>query len=371
MLVTVTGGTGFVGSHSIAALLRDGHRVRMLVRNEEAVAPALTPLGVDPGQVDLHVGEVTNEAAVRHAVRGSDGVLHAASVFSFDSRDRRRIREVNAHCTALVLDAAKASGASRVVYVSSVGALMPSRRRPLTEDSPVGKPRETYLASKAAAEVIARQHQDAGEPVAISYPPALLGPHDPHLGDQTTRLRNVLRGLMPLWPLGGFPVGDVRDTAELHAALLSQRAPERGRFFAPGHYLRTRQYLRELRQVTGRALPTGYLPATTMLPVGLLTGLLQRVWPFHIPAEYGAVYTCFCATRVDDSAGVPLGIQPRPAAATMADTVRWLHQRGLLSNRQAGLLAWDQSCTAHGGKKSSVRSDARLRAAPAAPPQAD
>ncbi len=367
MLVTVTGGTGFVGSHSVAALLRDGHRVRMLVRDEAAVEKALSPLGIDHGVVDVQVGDVTDEAAVRNALRGTEGVLHAASVFSFDSRDHHLMKKINAHGTALVLDAAKASGASRVVYVSSVGALMPSRR-PLSADSPVGRPRETYLASKAAAEVIARQHQDAGEPVSISYPPAVLGPHDPHLGDQTMRLRNTLRGLMPLWPLGGFPVGDVRDTAELHAALLSPEAHDRGRFIGPGYYLSTRAYLRTLRRVTGRALPTGYLPASTMLPVGLLAGLLQRVWPFHIPAEYGAIYTCLCATRVED--GAPLGIQPRPAADTMTDTVRWLHQRGLLSTRQAGAPAGDPS-TANGGKKSSVRSDARLRATQAAPPQTE
>jgi nucleoside-diphosphate-sugar epimerase len=368
MLITVTGGTGFVGSHSIAALLRDGHRVRMLVRDEAAVEGALTPLGIDPGRVDVRVGDVTSEATVRHALRDTEGVLHAASVFSFDSRDHRRMRAVNAVSTALVLDAAWASGASRVVYVSSVGALMPSRSVPLSAASPVGKPRETYLASKAAAEVIARRHQDAGAPVSISYPPALLGPHDPHLGDQIMRLRNVLRGLMPLWPLGGFPVGDVRDTAELHARLFAEDVPDRGRFIGPSYYLRTPEYVRILRRVTGRALPTGYLPAATMLPVGLLAGLLQRVWPFHIPAEYGAVYTCFCATKVED--GAPLGIQPRPAAETMTDTVRWLHQRGLLSTRQAGAPARHPS-TAHGGKKSSVRSDARLRATPAAPPQAD
>ncbi|MDT4987700.1 MAG: hypothetical protein QOI74_1794 [Micromonosporaceae bacterium] len=335
MAVVITGGTGFVGSHSVAALLRAGRRVRMLVRDEAAVEPALRPLGVDPAAVDVVVGDVTDEASVRRAVRAADTVLHAASVFSFDSRDHRRMREVNARGTEIVLDAARAVGAGRVVYVSSVVALMPSRR-PLSVHSPVGRPRETYFASKAAAEVIARRHQANGAPVVITYPPALLGPSDPHIGDQTTRVRNVLRGLMPLWPLGGFPVGDVRDTAKLHAELLSAGSTRPNRYFGPGRYLSTREFVRTLRQVTGRRLPTGYLPATAMLPLGLLTGLVQRVWPAHIPAEYGGLYICRCAARVAESACAPLGIRPRPAAETMADTVRWLHERGLLSDRQAG-----------------------------------
>jgi dihydroflavonol-4-reductase len=338
MLVTVTGGTGFVGSHTVAALVRAGHRVRLLVRNPEAVGPALAPAGVGSDEVEVHVGDVTDDLSVRRAVRGSECVLHAASVFSFDSRQHRAMREVNAHGTEIVLDAARAAGVRRTVYVSSVVALMPSPHRPLTAQSPVGRPREAYFASKAAAEVIARRHQADGAPVVISYPPALLGPDDPHVGDQTLRLRNVLRGLMPMWPLGGYPVGDVRDTAALHAELVST-GPGAGRHFGPGRYLLTRDYVRTLRQVTGRRLPTVFLPATAMLPAGLLTSLVQRVWPYHIPAEYGGLYTCLCATRVEESASAPLGIGARPIAETMSDTVRWLHRNGLLSDRQAGSLA--------------------------------
>jgi nucleoside-diphosphate-sugar epimerase len=216
--------------------------------------------------------------------------------------------------------------------------LFPAPRRVIDVESPVGRPREAYLASKAAAEAVARRHQETGAPVTITYPPVLLGPHDPKLGDQTTRLRNTLRGLMPIWPTGGLPIGDVRDTAELHASLLDAADPMMNRYFGPGHYLTTRQYVRTLREVTGRALPTMYLPARAMLPLGLLTSLVQRVWPWHIPAEYGAIYTCACAVRVDERADT-LDIAARPVASTFADTVRWLHHDGHLSTRAAGTAA--------------------------------
>jgi nucleoside-diphosphate-sugar epimerase len=337
MLVTVTGGTGFLGSHSVAALLRGGHRVRLLVRREAAVEPALRPLGVDPGAVDVVVGDVTDEASVQRAVRGADRVLHAASVFSFDARDREKMRTVNARGTEIVLGAARKADVGGVVYVSSVVALMPSRE-PLSADSPVGRPREAYFASKAAAEHVARRFQAEGDPVAITYPPALFGPDDPHVGDQTERLRSILRGLMPMWPLGGFPVGDVRDTAALHARLLGDDGPEKqGRHFGPGRYLSTRRLIGTVREVTGRRLPTLFLPARAMLPVGAMTSVVQRFWPYHIPAEYGGIYISMCNARVAEDASVPLGIRPRPAAETLADTVRWLHGKGLLTDKQAGL----------------------------------
>src|ERR1700730_16553058 len=61
MLVCVTGGTGFVGAHSVAALTRIGHKVRILARTEAGVGRALAPLGVDLSAVDVVVGDVTDE----------------------------------------------------------------------------------------------------------------------------------------------------------------------------------------------------------------------------------------------------------------------------------------------------------------------
>lgn len=325
MLVSVTGGTGFVGAHTVAAIRQAGHQVRLLARDESTVEHSLAPLGIDPGAVDVVGGDVLDEAAVASLVRGADVVLHAASVYSFDSRRHREMRRTNVAGTELVLAAARHAGA-RAVHVSSFGALLPAPRRVVDQDSPVGRPREAYLATKAAAETVARRHQADGAPVVITYPPALLGPHDPRMGDQTTRLRNTLRGLMPIWPTGGLPIGDVRDTAALHASLLD--APAANRVFGPGHYLTTREYVRTLREVTGRSLPTVYLPARAMLPLGVLTTVLQRFWPWHIPAEYGAIYTCACAARVAQDASTN-GIAARPVAETFADTVRWLRAADL------------------------------------------
>ena len=241
MLVSVTGGTGFVGAHSVAAVLRAGHRVRLLVRDESTVERALGPLRVDTGAVEVVTGNVLDRISVARLVRGTDAVLHAASVYSFDSRAHREMARTNVTGTEQVLDAARRAGVARIVYVSSFGALLPSPGRVLGPDSPVGRPREAYLAAKAAAESVARAHQEAGAPVTITYPPALLGPHDPKMGDEVTRLRNALRGLMPIWPTGGLPVGDVRDTAALHAALLAGEGPGGNRHFGPGHHLTTRQ----------------------------------------------------------------------------------------------------------------------------------
>ena len=68
VLVVVTGGTGYLGSHSIAALTGAGHRIRVLARSPDRVAAALEPLGVDA--VETVSGDVTDPVAVERAFEG-------------------------------------------------------------------------------------------------------------------------------------------------------------------------------------------------------------------------------------------------------------------------------------------------------------
>ena len=75
MKVLVTGGTGFVGSHSVAALLSQGHQVRLLVRSPDQVARSLSPLGA--ADVESVLGDVTAPQSVKEAMTGCDAVLHA------------------------------------------------------------------------------------------------------------------------------------------------------------------------------------------------------------------------------------------------------------------------------------------------------
>ncbi|HEY3868445.1 MAG TPA: hypothetical protein VGM10_08840 [Actinocrinis sp.] len=143
---------------------------------------------------------------------------------------------------------------------------------------------------------------------------------------------------MPMWPTGGFPIGDVRDTAALHAQLLLEEESGGGRYFGPGRYVSTRELMSTVRAVTGRPLPAVFLPARAMLPVGVAAGWAQRFWPRHIPAEYGAVYVCACATRIAEDAETGARAA-RPTAETIGDAVRWMYESGYVSARQAGTVA--------------------------------
>ena len=338
MKVLITGGTGYIGSHATAAVSRHGHQVRLLVRDESRVAAAVRPLGVDPSLIEVVVGDVTDADSVAKAVRGIDAVVHLASVFSTDSRDTRRIRRVTVPGVRNVLEQAQRAGADPIVYGSSYGALLPANKA-LTTELPPGEAGPPYFVAQAAAERVARQYQDDGAPVVIINVLATLGPHDPHLGDQLTRLRNATQGRLKFMPAGGFSINDVRDVAALLAATLTPGLGAR-RFFPGGHHVSTREYMGAVEAVTGRRLRTLYVSARAVMPLCRGVDLVQHVVPWHIPIEYTAAYVCKCDAHIDASVPkAPLGIEARPLLATIADSIVWLHEQGHLTARQAGLLA--------------------------------
>src|SRR5688572_28382870 len=135
MRILVTGGTGFVGSHAVAALLRAGHDVRLLVRDPRRIEAALAPLGAGP--VEHRVGDVLDARSVAAAMDGVDAVLHAAAVYSAKRWDARSVRRTNVRATEIVLEAAAAARLDPVVHVSSYVAQLPSRGATIVPGGPL------------------------------------------------------------------------------------------------------------------------------------------------------------------------------------------------------------------------------------------
>ncbi len=328
MKVFVTGGTGFVGCHSVAALVSRGHQVRLLVRSQDQVARSLAPLGV--ADVESVVGDVTAPAAVEEAMGGCDAVLHAAAVFSLDPRAAARMRETNARATEIVLGAAVRMGLDPVVHVSSYVALLPPQPpgAVLTPDSPVTRPNGTYCLSKAASEQVARRYQEQGAPVVIVYPGGVIGPDDPYLGESNRSIVERVKSGMAM--RGGGPIVDVRDVAAVHAAVME---PGRGprRFMITGHYTAMTDLIAMLQQITGRSSRIVAVPAGLTLAIGRAADLMQGLVPSRLPFGYEGPWIFSLEPHCDDSrTASELGITARDLKVTLTDTVQWLADQGHL-----------------------------------------
>src|SRR5262249_7028585 len=147
MHVLVTGGTGFVGSHSVRALQSAGHTLRLLARSREK-AQRVFP---DAAPADMVVGDVTDPAAVAQALDGVDAVVHCAAVVAIEERCAQEVRATNLRAVQLVVGGAAERGVGAIVYVSSLGALF-APGAPLSERSPIAAAESPYARSKAEGE---------------------------------------------------------------------------------------------------------------------------------------------------------------------------------------------------------------------------
>ncbi len=163
----MTGGTGFVGSHLIETLRRQGHAVTALVRSP-ARAVHLEALGVTLVRGDLHDGD-----AMATALRGADTVFHVAGLTA--ARDAAEFHRINVEGTARLLEATQAAGAGRFVLVSSLAAAGPSQAGERRRTADPTEPVTDYGRSKAAAEQVVRS---GSVPWTIARPPTVYGPRD-------------------------------------------------------------------------------------------------------------------------------------------------------------------------------------------------
>jgi nucleoside-diphosphate-sugar epimerase len=145
MKILVTGGTGRIGRHLVAALLEEGEKVRVLAR-EPQKAKELWGDAVEAVQ-----GDVTDRAAVAKAAEGVDAVYHLAALVSYDA-PRETLFSINVEGTRNVLEAAKGK---RIIYLSSTSVYGKKAASPITEQTPFS-PTDIYGESKAAADNLAR-----------------------------------------------------------------------------------------------------------------------------------------------------------------------------------------------------------------------
>jgi nucleoside-diphosphate-sugar epimerase len=323
--VLVTGGTGFVGSHTVAALVRRGHDVRVLARSPERLPPVLEALGVGAEAVR---GDVCDPRSVSAALRGCEAVVHAAAEIGVGGSGGQTT-DVNVVGTRTVLHEALGAGMDPIVYTSTVTVYLPSTDPVVTPSSAMAEPLSAYGASKRHAELVVRRHQERGEPITSFTLGGIYGPTSPHLDGSFQAVLGAL-GSMMLVPPGGLGVLDVRDAAELLS-----RAVEPGR--GPRHYLAGGQYVTWaewtglLGEAAGVDLHGHVVSAADMIEMGRRFDAQRLLGPVDVPLSEEAAVIMTSGVPTDDSATLDeLGMAYRPLSDTFRDTVAYLRAGGHL-----------------------------------------
>jgi len=124
-LVTVFGGSGFIGRYIVERLAREGARVRVAVRRPNE-ALFLKPLG-ELGQIQLMAANLKNEASVRRAIRGADAVINLVGILY--NSGGQTFEALQAEGAGLVARVASEEGVQHMVHMSALGATHASDSR--------------------------------------------------------------------------------------------------------------------------------------------------------------------------------------------------------------------------------------------------
>jgi len=190
VILAITGGTGFVGSHLLDAALGAGHEVKALTRREQPERQGVTWIA----------GSLEDREAVRRLVIHADAVIHVAGVIN--APDAAGFDQGNVAGTLAMLAAATAAGIHRFVHVSSLAAREPRL--------------SLYGASKARAEELVQRF---GLDWAIVRPPAVYGPGDRETLDL---FKMAKAGMLLMPPAGRLSLIHVDDLAQLLLTLVGE-----------------------------------------------------------------------------------------------------------------------------------------------------
>ena len=243
--VLVTGGSGFIASYCIIALLNNGFKVKAAVRSlkkADLVKQMLQEGGISSFE-DLSFAEadLENEASWEKAVEGCQYVIHTASPTPHtDAKTEADFVIPAKNGVLFVLRAAKKAGVKRVVLTSAFGAVSYGtfKNTPYTEedwtvlnDTVAPYQRSKTISEKAAWDFIKKEGN--GMELSVVNPTAVLGPVlSADYAHSLQVIKQMLNGEMKGCPklITGFV--DVRDVADLHFKAMTMPEANGQRFLA-------------------------------------------------------------------------------------------------------------------------------------------
>jgi len=328
-IVLVTGGSGFLGSAVVRALIQRGCRPRVLVRRE-------SPTGnVEGLACDLVRGDLTDEPSLAAALRGVRSLFHVAADYRLWVRDPAAMLRVNVDGTRHLMRQALAAGVERIVYTSSVAALkVAGAVGPVDETASLvpGEAIGPYKLSKTLAElaVLEMIAQDK-LPAVIVNPTTPIGPRDIRPTPTGRVLVDAARGKIPAFVDTGLNFAHVDDIAEGHI-LAFERGRIGERYILGGQNLTLRELLTAVAGLTGRRPPWIELPRGPLFPIAFAAETIARVTGKEPLLTMDALrmsrYRMFFTSA---KAERELGYRSRPYLEGVVDALAWFRKAGYLT----------------------------------------
>ena len=315
-LVTVFGGSGFVGRHVVRALAKSGYRIRVAVRYP-AQAYFLQPLG-DVGQIAILKCDICSEQQVLPLVVNADAVVNLVGILQ--PGGGQNFDDVHAEGARIIASAAAKAGVKKLVHISAIGAAADAKAN--------------YARSKAAGEAAVRE---AFAGATILRPSIIFGAED-HFFNRFAALMRLARVAFPVFGGGKTKfqpvyVGDVAD-AVAKALTSESSAGKTYELGGPGIYS-FKNLLRFIAKTTERK------PMFVSIPFWLLDiGALLTGWLPGAPITYDQAKLLRADNVVTKQSGVgtlaDLGIAPTAVEAVVPSYLWTFRPTGQYAEARGG-----------------------------------
>jgi dihydroflavonol-4-reductase len=327
--VLVTGGSGFLGSAVVRALIDRGLRVRALVRSSSAL-DNLTGLNCE-----VVTGDLTDRQSLRTAIGGVRYLFHVAADYRLWARDPSIIMRANVEGTSSLMREALAAGVERIVYTSSVAALrVAGATSPVDETSPLAAHEAigTYKRSKTLAERAVEAMILCDKlPAIIVNPTTPIGPRDIRPTPTGRILLDAARGRIPAFVDTGLNFAHVDDIAEGHLLAL-ERGRIGERYILGGQNVSLHELLGAIAGFTGRRAPRIKLPRGPLFPLAFgaeaiarLTGKEPLLTVEGLRMSRHRMF--FTSAKAEGE----LGYRSRPYQEGVVDALAWFRKAGYLA----------------------------------------
>ena len=326
-ITLITGGTGFLGSHLVRALVEAGQtRLRVLATT--------SPRWLAEAGVEVFNGSILSAEDVGRAVVSVGEIYHLAGRVSREPMDAHEMYALHVDGTRLLCDAAREAGVKSIVMASTSGTLAVTPDGEVTPDEDWPPPldiisRWPYYASKLYQERVALEHF-AGDRrrLVIVNPSLLLGPGDERLSSTKVILDFLARKIIST-PRGGLSFVDVRDAAAaFRAAMECGRAGER--YLLGSVNWTFEKFFARLERLTKTPAPRLSLPSKLALTGARGINALYRHWKLASPLQPDEIEMADYFWYLDSSKATnELGFAPRDPADTLQDTVAYVRQNFL------------------------------------------
>jgi dihydroflavonol-4-reductase len=324
MTTLVTGATGFLGSAIVRELLKDGRRVRVLVRK------GADTRNIDGLDLEIVHGELRDLDSLRSALQGCESLYHAAAYYSLWDNDKQLIYDINVEGTRNILQSAQYQNVRKVVYTSTVGCIGLSANGQANNEFTPFDPStlsNDYKKSKYQAEQIALDFASRGLPVVIVNPSTPIGPRDIKPTPTGKIILDFMHRKMPAYLDTGLNLIDVTDCARGHL-LAEQKGTVGERYILGNRDMSLKEILEALAKITGLKAPQLKLPYWVAYSAGWTCEMFSNFITKKPPAvPLAGVKMAKYFMYFDSSKAVrELGLPQNPVENSLEAAINWFQQ---------------------------------------------